>query len=341
MPEARKIDMDRVCTCLFCGKSFPVREITFAKDIRMGAADQKDEEFEKAIKGYKLFNGDVAVEIPYRQFFDWKEENVDTCEEVGDGLYIPASVRVSMPKAKPHRAANGLMNNKKAAEEQTETEEDSDTVIITTRLCPKCHMTLPKGFASERIRRVGLIGGSRCGKTTYMVVAAKYIKDVFGLAGEGMNLGTVEYVPESKKYLDRLYGEHLTMAGEGGTPAENSGLMDPPVFPIAVHIRPTNHAYAPFYLVFQDIPGEYLLPEFEPELLNSAIPLSTDLISLVDINSLEYMQKDVRYGDTCTLELSELFDNFGGLGERFQETRTLETTQICITKLDVWKDKKP
>ena len=81
-------------------------------------------------------------------------------------------------------------------------------------------------------------------------------------------------------------------------------------------------------------------PENQDKLINSAIPQSTDLISLVDINSLTWtrMQDDKTYGDYCILEPNELFKNFHVLGSELSKYNQLKTIQLCLTKLDFWLD---
>ena len=91
--EAKKINMEYPCTCLFCGKTFPAREMVFAKnESKSLSSSLRDKVFEDAMNQYKLVEGDVAVDPPYRRTFEWTEEDVETTEATEDGSFIPLTV---------------------------------------------------------------------------------------------------------------------------------------------------------------------------------------------------------------------------------------------------------
>ena len=266
---------------------------------------------------------------------------METTEEGPDGMLIPTSVRVKIEEEQSYHKRRGLLDDdeQEAAEEEKPTTE----IKLATRICPRCHLTLPKGFATEQVRTIGLVGGTRCGKTTYMTIACKYMKYMLGKMNNGMDLGKVDFIYESEKYLNDLYESQTGATGAISTPEEDT-VMDRPVFPIVAHVTPADTSYRPFYVIFRDIPGEYMKPENKDKLINSPIPDSTDLISLIDINSLmdTRMMEDHRFGDFCPLQADELFENFDELGDAMKPAdgsgMKLQTVQICVTKLDFWID---
>ncbi len=339
--------LDQECRCLFCGKSFKAKDIVFAQNEPNATnSNLVDKVFEDAIREYKLVEGDMAVETPFRRFFTWTEEDIESTEMGPDGHPIPLTVRGHMLEDRKQRGKKrGFLAMMDDEEENDQPEEQKETVLISTiRLCPHCHMTLPSGFSTEKIRRIGLVGGSRCGKTTYMLVACKYMENNLNQFSGGLNLGEVVFLPECQKYLDQMY-EYQKNKKEG-TPATDAddGIKEKPVFPIIAHITPISKEYSPFFIIFQDIPGEFMRPENQDKLINSAIPQSTDLISLVDINSLTWTRmqdNNGQYGAYCELNVSSLFKNFSLLGSAFEKYNNLETVQLCITKLDYWLDADP
>lgn len=338
----RKVSMEQECRCLFCGKTFPVKDMVFAKNEPNGSSSRLvDDIFTKAMDEYKMIDGEYAVEPPLRRIYNWGEEDIATTEEGPGSTLIPRTVMGHMTRDEIRGSKRRSILASIDDEEMEETGEENNeiTLLSSVRLCPHCHMTLPDGFMTEQIRRVGLLGGSRCGKTTYMVIACKYIESYLGILSGGLNLGDVTFLQESEVYLKKLYESQKSAEGAAATEVDDS-LKEKPVFPIIAHITPIRKEYKPFYLIIQDIPGEYMRPENQDKLINSAIPQSTDLISLVDINSLTWtrMQDDQKYGAYCTLEPNELFKNFHVLGSELSKYNQLETIQLCLTKLDFWLD---
>ena len=346
MNQNGQVNMDQECSCLFCGRSFKVSEFVFAKnEPNAFSSALVDTVFENAVKEYKSVEGDYPVDTPYRRFFTWGKDDIESTESGPNGSRIPLTVRGHMTEdRKQGSKRRGFLAMIDEEEQPEKAEEQNEMILISTvRLCPYCHMTLPAGFSTEKVRRVGLIGGSRCGKTTYMLVACKYMENYLGLLGGGLDLGEVSFLQECQKYLDRMYDSQRGAAGAVATPQDDS-IKEKPVFPIIAHITPSSREYQPFYLIFQDIPGEYMLPENQDKLINSAIPQSTDLISLVDINSLTWTRmqdNDGKYGAVCELEASGLFRNFSMLGNALKKHNMLETIQLCLTKLDYWLDADP
>ena len=342
----KTVNMDQECRCLFCGQTFLIKDIVFAENEKSGSSSSLvDTTFEKAMDEYKLIDGDVAVEAPFRRFYRWDENDIDSYEAGPGGTFLPLSVVGHI--AKDHVKGTKSKSILASVDEETdvnEKEQEQDiTQKTTVRLCPKCHMTLPEGFSTEKVRRIGLLGGPRCGKTTYMVVACMYMEKYLGLLSGGLDLGAVSFLPECDQYLKKLYNSQRRAAGAAATDVDSKAIKDKPVFPIIAHIVPSNIDYKPFFVIIQDIPGEYMRPENKNKLINSAIPLSTDLISLVDINSLTWtqMMSTTEFGAYCKLGPGELFKNFSTLGNELKKNKKLQTIQLCLTKIDFWQAANP
>ncbi len=336
--------LEKKCRCLFCGAEFQ------AKDIEFYVTTQKEIEFydmkyENHISQYK---GIENTEAPYRVEIEWADDP-EHCVIIWDESGLPETVRgtIKIPEGYTSQSSmdslgfGGLFSTGENEEENKEIDDDGNIISESSqRVCPECHMTLMKGFNTDKIIRVGLVGGMRSGKTTFMIVASKYLEKRF--EGEGdidFHLGNVRLTPESKKFVDELYtnGIHPTFKSSAGLK-----MQDPPVLPVIMRIIPNDKTYRPFILILQDIPGEYMNPDIETEelLACSEINKSTDLIMFVDSNHfVTTWQKDPdkntgsQYGDYCNTLLNDLFQNYEVLGGRLN-TKSLKSIQIAITKLD-------
>lgn len=339
----RKVNMEHVCTCLVCGKSFPARDIRFAMELPASSGGERDEGLEKALSQYKAItgSGEDAIRIPSRYYFSWTEADVLVTEgEEDQALPLIINGRYQASEIKTASKRSRFVFSEDTEEDDSESEDiqEEKSFRSSLRLCPFCHMTLPAGFMTDPVRRIGLLGGSRCGKTTYMIIACKYMENRFDKLDSGLDLGSVKFLPECRQYLNALYESQREAAGAAATEMKQSAAREKPVFPMIAHITPNNKSYKPFFLAIQDIPGEYMLPGNEDHLAASPIPRSTDIISIVDINSLTRTKgtDDSTYGDVCQLHGKALYENFGTLGHAMDEHNTLESFQVCITKVDLW-----
>ena len=336
--------LEKTCHCLFCNAEFQAKDIQFFVSAPK-EGDFYDSKYEKHISQYK---GIEDTDAPYRVEVDWSSDpqnNVINWDENG----LPETVKgaLKLPDGYSSQGGNsslgfggffGFGNQ----EQIIQPDEENGQIISesSTRVCPECHMTLIKGFDSDPVIRVGLLGGTRSGKTTYMVVASKYLEKRF--AGNGdldVHLGGVRFVTESKKFIDRLYEDGIKPTVKDEISLQ---MKDPPVLPVMMRITPNNEAYKPFILILQDIPGEYMDPDAETEelLACSGINNSTDLIMFVDSNHfVETRQRnhelnaDDQFGEYCEKELNDLFSNYEVLGGRLN-VKALKSIQIAITKLD-------
>lgn len=120
---------------------------------------------------------------------------------------------------------------------------------LTKRLCPKCHTNLPNYFfccPPERKHRIALAGCTSSGKTQYIVMALKALKQQLPMLG----LGHVTLELEDwfiNAYCEKLKTEKMTSAT--GT---NYSLM-----PFVVRVSPSNQPNEPHFLMFYDVAGEY------------------------------------------------------------------------------------
>lgn len=338
--------MEKKCRCLFCNAEFKAKEIVFFVTAPE-EYDFYDQKFQNHINQYK---GIEYMDALYRVEVDWSEDpehNVISWDENG----LPETVRgaLKLPEGYTTRSGSGSFGFGGSfgfsKTEETPVAENENGQIISessVRVCPECHMTLMRGFDSDHVIRIGLLGGRRSGKTTFMVVASKCLEKRF--AGNGdldVHLGEVRFVPESKKFVDRCYEYGVKATTRDDT--IDLQMKDPPVFPVIMRITPNDERYAPFILMLQDIPGEYMESSVETEelLACSGINKSTDLIMFIDSNHfVETRQKNPemnigeQYGDYCTQELNELFGNYEVLGRRL-DVGSLKSVQISISKLDL------
>lgn len=340
-------DLERECCCLFCGGKFKAKEIEFCVKLPE-TPNFYDQEFENAIKKYK---GCEDMDAPYRAWIDWANDDGSNVLIWEDDL-VPIRVKGPLRDISVSQISSlgfGL-NFYDLSEDEEKAEEESDDDRIwrqsSMRVCPHCHMTLPRGFILDKVIRIGLIGGPRSGKTTYMVVATKYLQERLHGMGNGVGLGTITLVEECEAYIDKVYKE-----GIKPTLSKAGQEEDPRVLPLIMRITPSNKAYAPFTMILQDIPGEYMRPEpqYQEMLSSSNINESTDLIMFIDINhfietrQIRELNKDPdskKYGQYCTLKINRLFDNLENLGMCLK-AQTLKSIQISLTKLDFWKEEDP
>lgn len=148
------------------------------------------------------------------------------------------------------------VSNKVETENTNNADENYASIrkILTEKACPHCHSILPEKFGVAAMHRIMMLGGTRSGKTTYMVAAANLLKNQSGLP-----LGVISgctIAKESERYFNFLiecmeYGKLET------TPLDNASVTRF-VFPIVVNVTALNEAQEEheFILIINDIPGE-------------------------------------------------------------------------------------
>ena len=338
-------EQEQEFTCLFCKKKFKASEIIFGRTLNYPDPEYRDNVFNEQLRKYQSMSyvdpktGAAYGLVPIsRRIIDKKDYQIIKEEDNGLPLIVKGKLEKSKQKEQAVDEDDGLGFNIDISQTSiTGIDEDEAQIVSSERLCPRCHFTLPEGFANDPVIQVGLLGGSRSGKTTYMAVVTEYLQKKMGSLNSGLELAQVELLPECQKYQEALYLSQRSSIGAKAT-AIVGDTVDQMVMPIVLHIRPMNKAYKPFFMILQDIPGEYLLKKNDSYLLSSNIPMSTDLILLVDINHfIMTVQQDREsgFGGYCSQDVSELFDNIDTLGHTIPKGQ-LNSIQCTLTKLDFW-----
>lgn len=334
-------------TCLFCKKTFTKDEIVFGLTLNPYDPAYYDDIFNQQLENYQHKSYIDEKGVMYglrpvsRRMIDLKSEKTKIIASESNGLPLVVEGPLISNEQRMEIKDDRLSFSEN--ENSHDLDAGKEEIIRTTeRLCPHCHFTLPKGFADDKVIQIGLVGGSRSGKTTYMAVVTEYLQKKMWNLNSGLNLAEVELLPECKKYQEALYFSQRTPLGAEATPIVRA-ITDQMIMPIIMRIRPEQAAFKPFFIVFQDIPGEYLLPENRHFLINSNIPQSNHIIFLIDINHFikTKQQKDgSEFGAYCTQDVNDLFANIEALGEVLPENQ-LKSIQCTLTKLDFWKDADP
>ncbi len=146
----------------------------------------------------------------------------------------------------------------KAPEHESSIEIDPTmTKKLSEKACPHCHSILPDNFGRLNTYRISMLGGTRSGKTTYMVAAANLLKNQNGLPSGIINGCTIS--KESARYFDFLIKctEYNRLAA---TVMDDRSVIRF-VFPIVMNVSATNDQGGEdqFILIINDIPGEGML----------------------------------------------------------------------------------
>ena len=334
---------ERTYSCLFCKRKFNKDQIVFGVTLKTPDPAYSDDIFNQQLRVYqhKSFSDDNGEEYGLRpisrRMVDYKSYKGKIIKHEENGL--PLVVEGLLEKKEQKTDGLSYGENEDA---QNMSDIDDEIILSDERLCPYCHFTLPRGFADEQVYQIGLIGGSRSGKSTYMAVVTEYLREKMGRLNSGLNLAQVELLPECQKYQEALYHSQRKPLGAEADAIANE-IKDQMIMPIILHIKPLDESYKPFFIVFQDIPGEYLLPENRKHLINSNIPQSNHIILLVDINHFiktEQQSEHSDFGAYCKQKVSDIFVNIDALGEVIPADK-LKSVQCALTKLDFWIKEDP
>lgn len=284
--------------CLYCGREVGPEDVAFCKIFTSGEPDTFKEAF---LKRHFINPPDAA-----QRGRVWLPGEYEVTAYEGDsGLPLAARPKrqerqerwIDMQPVQPLHGDRGLSlsgdeegpaisKHEWAVQEPVQWQD----VILTNRICGHCHCSLPEGFGTDPVVRIGMLGGARCGKSTYIYKAADEMRHGFG---GRLSLGEVALPAETKMQIDQLAEQNIGAAGIEKTVLEDRGMLIPGVFPAVMHILPNDDAYAPFFLVFQDIPGELMAQSHHrindyPSLLGSDI-----LFALVDVNQLTETERRI------------------------------------------------
>lgn len=127
-------------------------------------------------------------------------------------------------------------------------------LTLAEKVCPHCHCVLPENFGELETYRVAMLGGTRSGKTTYMVAAANLLKQQSGLPCGVITSCTIS--KESARYFDFLIKcmEYNKLAAT----VLDAQTVIRFVFPIVMNVTTVdaNGSEREFILIINDIPGE-------------------------------------------------------------------------------------
>ena len=127
--------------------------------------------------------------------------------------------------------------------------DGDDERILTERICPHCHCEIPGEYfvasERERVRSIALIGGTRSGKTQYMLAMLQNLKLEFS---NELFLGHVTVCNDSKLFIDTLEQQ---FQDSKRTDTTRVGA----IFPLLIRIDPFSGG-EPFFLRIFDCAGE-------------------------------------------------------------------------------------
>lgn len=327
----------KTIVCPFCKGEFTDGEFLFALEDKVNG--ERDEIYENFIReNYQTGQLDANK----RRLFALKKDNnkVISCE-ADSGL--PMIVQADFYRLPPRSSEEML--------EEQSNEPVQKSKNSTHRLCPNCHCELPSGTGNYKEIRIGMYGGPRSGKTTYMCIAAYALRDLLPRLG----LGTVVVASESRPVLEHLNKQATSRGGANAT------ATDKPPFPIIMTVTPMDKKYLPFNLIFQDIPGEAATPN-NVTLVNHPFTSSDAFIGVVDINmfmmtqekaeliscqtklaeqqseedkrSIEERLEQIKH-KVCSARFQEIYGNVSNFGVLMKK---LHSVQLVLTKMDRWID---
>lgn len=167
------------------------------------------------------------------------------------------------PKEPEKKESTAAMLRKAVMGAQTAKQEETENnskiyknieLTLTEKVCPHCHCVLPENFGELETYRVAMLGGTRSGKTTYMVAAANLLKQQNGLPSGVINSCTIS--KESARYFDFLIKcmEYNKLAAT--VLADQTVIRF--VFPIVMNVTTVDDTGSEreFILIVNDIPGE-------------------------------------------------------------------------------------
>lgn len=131
--------------------------------------------------------------------------------------------------------------------------EDAQMTLVDMA-CPHCHSVLPEGFGELETYRIAMLGGTRSGKTTYMVAAANLLKHQSGLP-MGL-ISSCSISKESARYFDFLI-KCLEYNRLAATVMDDAGAIRF-VFPLVMNLEAVDDEgnAREVILIINDIPGE-------------------------------------------------------------------------------------
>ena len=268
---SRTVNQQLELECPFCGEKFPVNKLVFALETSEAEIDQK------RLNYYNEHYLPICTPLHHRLICtNWTNEDADRFETVrinGTNMQVPTGIT-----ARFHAIADENSTEFDGEHEETGLAQDTSLPRMhsTHRLCPHCHSILSPGCCTGKRIVIGLYGGKRSGKTTYMTM----VSHVMERCWRGMGYGSVTVAQESKNELDILLQDALGVAGMTPTAVAYS------CFPIVLLVEPAKAPAEPFMIILQDIPGE-LARNGDTRLVNRPEFLRVDaFMGIADINMI-------------------------------------------------------
>lgn len=270
-----------VCRCPFCMKDFNSGDLLFheVKDIssevdQRGAAEAVPAARESPqTELFSLFGADTPA------LSDQSEAQTDADPQadplagavqvfgrlVPDVLYAQTMQKYQLTVNRTHTVYR-WSGAEPTAEQLRVTEwEDKDTKtvprtamridgeLLDQRICPHCHCEIPGGFLTaddNHVRSIALIGGTRAGKTQYMVAMLQNLKLELSA---NLFLGNMDICPDSERFTDLL---ELQLQQTTRTGTTRLGLIFPVLMRIIPREKPGFESPKPFFLRIFDCAGE-------------------------------------------------------------------------------------
>lgn len=269
--------------CPFCGGDFKVEELVFA--IKTDATEvAPDQRYRNFLEKEFLPTGKMS-ERRMKFMNGWRASDVEKWDEHAPGIplitkglfYAPVNEDKAVDMIGVGLDDLGLFGD--AMDEPgmmvsvAPKEDKGEEARSEYRLCPRCHSELPEGLGAYREIVIGLYGGKRSGKTTFMSVAATYLLECL----DSFGLGHAMIMEESREVLEQLYRKACDSKGTDPT------VTGKPSFPIGMTIMPNDRNYPPFFLIFQDSPGE-AAEDDHVALIKHPFVKATAFLGIIDVN---------------------------------------------------------
>lgn len=266
--------LEKETDCIFCGKTFQLKDVLFVQktDDKRVKPDEKHQTFMSGFisrgqtdeRRYLICENwvDYAIKEGWTELKGLHDKPFVVNDEIFQNPQVPLE----------EENEDNILDEPEAPASMEEVMDFSPIGNSTHMLCPHCHCELPANFEKYRKVRVGLFGGRRSGKTSFMTASTLKMTSSNGIPGAV----SASIITESNHMYKRLLEEAKQPVGLAMTPAGK-------VFPLALLITPKEKE--PFFLILQDIPGEYTNPENIHHLANDNSFLNQEaFLAIVDIN---------------------------------------------------------
>lgn len=195
------------------------------------------------------------------------------------------------------KAMMGDVSSKQEEQQRSDEIQDQERTLVNMA-CPHCHSILPSGFGRQNMYRIAMLGGTRSGKTTYMVATTNLLKRQSGLPMGLISSCTIS--EESERYFEFLI-KCLEYNSIGATVLDD-GKVTRFVFPIVMNVESVDDDgnAKEFILIINDIPGEamtdktFMMNYPGLRLANAAIMLMDPMQFIPEARKYELARDDLK-----------------------------------------------